>query len=92
MQMHEVAFLLGRLKSPRNIRKFLGDSLHTFSSVRKYALHCWERTKHFFATHHSVSEMHKCIPCGDLPENAGKRPTFPIKIPKIPVDKRNPLW
>ena len=29
--------LLGRLKSPRNMRKFLGDSLHTFSSVRKYA-------------------------------------------------------
>ena len=28
---------LGRLKSPRNMRKFLGDSLHTFSSVRKYA-------------------------------------------------------
>ena len=31
------AFSLGRLKSPRNMRKFLGDSLHTFSSVRKYA-------------------------------------------------------
>ena len=30
------ASLLGRLKSPRNMRKFLGDSLHTFSSVRKY--------------------------------------------------------
>jgi hypothetical protein len=27
---------LGRLESPRTIRKVLGDSLHTFSSVRKY--------------------------------------------------------
>ena len=30
------ASLLGRLESPRTIRKVLGDSLHTFSSVRKY--------------------------------------------------------
>ena len=27
---------LGRLGSPRTVRKVLGDSLHTFSSVRKY--------------------------------------------------------
>ena len=31
--------LLGRLESPRTIRKVLGDSLHTFSSVRKYEPH-----------------------------------------------------
>ena len=28
---------LGRPKGPGNLRKFPGDSLHTFSSVRKYA-------------------------------------------------------
>ena len=31
---------LGRLESPRTIREVLGDSLHTFSSVRKYDIHC----------------------------------------------------
>mgnify|MGYP006053043675 CR=1 FL=1 len=32
----QFAFLLGRPESPRTMRKVLGDSLHTFSSVRKY--------------------------------------------------------
>ena len=32
----QFAFPLGRPESPRTMRKVLGDSLHTFSSVRKY--------------------------------------------------------
>ena len=35
-QITQSTSLLGRLGSPRTIREVLGDSLHTFSSVRKY--------------------------------------------------------
>ena len=49
---------LGRLGSPRTIREVLGDSLHTFSSVRKYDRDT-TLNFHFYLLRNSLSTAQK---------------------------------